>query len=150
MRLYLDTSVFGGYYDEEFAQATRKLFEEIIHGKHIIYLSNITIDELEPAPSKIKNLLEEIPPHKLSTISITNEIIEVAKEYLSSGIITEKYFADALHVASASVNLIDIVVSWNFKHMVNISRIRSYNSVNLRKGLPIIDIRTPKEVLYEN
>lgn len=146
MRLYLDTSVFGGYFDEEFAVKTRKLFKEIINREHEIYISEITQDELRTAPEKIQNLLQEIPKQSLFVVSLSDQIYDLADKYLNSEIITKKYYADALHIAAATINRVDLLVSWNFKHMVNLYRIRAYNSVNLKCGYTILDIRTPQEV----
>ena len=60
-----------------------------------------------------------------------------------------KFFEDALHIAIATINKVDVLVSWNFKHIVNINRIRLYNSVNLKSGYSMIDIRSPREILTE-
>lgn len=146
MRLYLDTSVFGGYFDEEFAVETRKLFNEIFGFKHNIILSEITLREIEGAPKKIQKLLNDIPKSIVSTVAINKEIIDLSRKYISKKVISEKFKADALHIATATIQRVDLIVSWNFKHMVNVRRIREYNSVNLSEGYPIIDIRTPKEV----
>jgi len=146
MRLYLDTSVFGGYFDEEFAAETRKLFNEIFGFKHNIILSEITLREIEGAPKKIQNLLNDIPKRIVSTVAINKEIVDLSTKYISKKVISEKFKADALHIATATIQRVDLIVSWNFKHMVNVRRIREYNSVNLSEGYPMIDIRTPKEV----
>jgi len=146
MRLYIDTSVFGGYFDEEFADGTRKLFKEIFNLNHNIILSEITLREIEGAPHTIQKLLNNIPKRIVSTVAIDEEIVELSRKYISKKIISEKFKADALHIATATIQRVDLIVSWNFKHMVNVRRIREYNSVNLSEGYPIIDIRTPKEV----
>lgn len=146
MRLYLDTSVFGGYFDEEFTKETRKLFKEIFDFKHNIILSEITLREIEGAPQKIQKLLNDIPKRIVSTVAINEEIVDLSKKYISKKVISEKFKADALHIATATIQRVDLIVSWNFKHMVNVRRIREYNSVNLSESYPIIDIRTPKEV----
>lgn len=146
MRLYLDTSVFGGYFDEEFASETRKLFKRINNGEHQIYISELTRDELNSAPERIQYLLANIPKLSLFIAPLTEDVYKLAEKYVDDKIITEKYFADALHIAAATISRVDVLVSWNFKHMVNLYRIREYNSVNLKIGFPTIDIRTPQEV----
>jgi len=82
----------------------------------------------------------------VSTVAINKEIIDLSRKYISKKVISEKFKADALYIATATIQRVDLIVSWNFKHMVNVRRIREYNSVNLSEGYPIIDIRTPKEV----
>ncbi|MCG7852032.1 MAG: hypothetical protein MIO92_05875 [Methanosarcinaceae archaeon] len=74
----------------------------------------------------------------------------MAQAYLREGVITDKYLLDAQHIAIATLSRVDAMVSWNFKHIVNLNRIRLYNSVNLKLGYPMIDIRSPREVLYED
>ena len=148
MRYYLDTSVFGGYYDKEFKEHTRQFFKEIELGLHEIIVSNITIDELEPARKEIKDLIQKIPKNNIEFVS-DQEAKQLANFYVSEEVITEKFYFDALHVALASINRVDVLISWNLKHMVNLNRIRQYNAVNLKYGFPTIDIRTPKEVINE-
>lgn len=146
MRLYLDTSVFGGYFDKEFALETRNLFDEIFELDHNLVLSEVTLREIEDAPQKIKNILNDIPKKIVNIASMNQEIIELSNKYILKDILSAKYKADALHIATATIHRVDLIVSWNFKHMVNVRRIREYNSVNLSEGYPIIDIRSPKEV----
>lgn len=150
MRLYLDTSVFGGYFDEEFSESTRKLFDEIFNRKHILIISALVEEELDLAPSKIKELFDKIPKSNIIRILPDTESKFLADEYIRQEVVSKKYFFDAFHIATAAINRVDFIVSWNFKHMVNINRIRKYNSVNLRLGYPIIDIRTPSEIIDEN
>lgn len=149
MKLYLDTSVFGGYFDEEFKESTRKLFNEISQGKHEIFISFLTLEELDNAPKNIKELLTNIADKKLTHVSFSGEISELANKYLDNNVVTKKYIADALHIAAATISRSEIIISWNFKHMVNINRILRYNEINSKFGYKLIDIRTPKEVIYE-
>lgn len=65
------------------------------------------------------------------------------------GVLPAKMRVDAQHIAIATVGRVDVLVSWNFKHIVNLRRIHGYNSVNLRRGYPMIEIRTPREVLSD-
>jgi len=146
--LYLDTSVIGGYYDEAFAQDTRPLFQNIKDGKYIVFVSNLVNDELVKAPKNVKNLLREFD-HKL--VEVTPECKNLADEYIKEKVVGKTSRDDCFHIATATINNIDILVSWNFKHIVNVQRIRGYNSVNIKKGYRQLDIRTPKEVtIYES
>ena len=69
------------------------------------------------------------------------------RDWASWGAIAARMRADALHIAVATVARVDVLVSWNFKHIVNLRRIHAYNAVNLKRGYPLLEIRTPREVL---
>lgn len=149
MKLYIDTSVFGGYYDEEFEFPSRRLFKEIFNFEHSIAISNITLNELEKSPEKVRLLLDKVLKLDVELLNIDKEVEVLAKHYIKEKIISEKYLLDAYHIAIGTINKVDVIVSWNFKHMVNILRIKSYNSVNLKYGYGLIDIRSPLEIINE-
>lgn len=147
-RLYLDTSVVGGYYDSEFEEDTQILFEKIRLGQfHIVY-SGVTEDELIEAPLRVRKLIPEIPAHLVTKIKLTEEAVKLADAYLAENVVGKTSRTDCFHIALATINRVDILVSWNFKHIVNVQRIRGYNSVNMKLGYPVIDIRSPKEIIY--
>jgi len=143
--LYLDTSVIGGYYDKEFEQETQMLFQNIKDGKFDVFISNLTEEELENAPEKVKKLLNDL---KYRTIEVSLQCKDLAKEYIRENVVGETSMDDCIHIATATVNNIDLLVSWNFKHIVNFQRIRGYNSINLKNGYKQLDIRSPKEIVY--
>ncbi|MEO6883125.1 MAG: PIN domain-containing protein [Bacteroidia bacterium] len=147
MRVYIDTSVIGGYFDEEFEEWTIKLFKEFEKRTKIPVVSDLTIQELENAPKHIMTFFESI---KTERILLDTESIQLARNYIKEKAITAKSFNDALHIATATVNRLDVLVSWNFKHIVNLDRIRLYNAVNLKNGYPLMEIRTPREILTKN
>ncbi len=149
MRFYLDTSVFGGYYDDKFQDDTRTLFTGIEKGEMLVVVSELTVRELFQAPPKVQELLDLIPTGKLDVIPITDETTSLAERYIKEGALTKKSISDAQHIATATIARVDVLVSWNFRHMVNFFRVRQYNSINLRYGYPTIDIRSPREVLHE-
>jgi len=149
MRFYVDTSVWGGYEDKEFKEWTQPFFEQAKNGKFIIVVSDITIGELLEAPSNIRELPDSIPSQFIEEVNITDEQFELADKYIQEGVLSEKFYSDAQHIAISTVLKVDTLVSWNFKHMVNFFRIRQYNSINLKYGYSTIDIRTPKELIYE-
>lgn len=149
MKIYVDTSVFGGYFDKEFEIPSKKLFKEIFDFKHSLVISAITLQELEKSPEKVKALLDKVLKLNIELIGSDNEVDILASKYIKEKIITEKYLLDAYHIAISTVNRVDVLVSWNFKHMVNLLRIKSYNSVNLKYGYGIIDIRSPLELINE-
>jgi len=147
LRIYIDTSVIGGCFDEEFAEWSNMLFDEFIAGKKIAVISDITIGELSKAFDFIKNKIKEIPDKYIEVIHKTKEIEELSHSYIKNNAISKKHGDDALHIASATIAKADVLVSWNFKHIVNLRRIQIYNSVNLMNGYSIIEIRNPREVL---
>ena len=147
-QIYLDTSVIGGYYDEEFEEDTRILFEKICLGLFQVVYSNITEDELMGAPERVRNVISEIPKHLITKIELSPEAVRLADAYLAENVVGSTSRADCFHIAMATISKVDILVSWNFKHIVNVQRIRGYNSVNLKLGYAVIDIRSPKEIIY--
>jgi hypothetical protein len=149
MKFYLDTSVWGGYDDIEFSEWTIPFIEQARKGRFITVLSNVTTGELNGAPELIKNLYKTIPERYLERVEITSEQDELAQKYIIEGALTKKQEADAQHIAIATILKVDTLVSWNFNHMVNFYRIKQYNAINLKYGYTIIDIRSPKEVTYE-
>ena len=136
-RIYLDTSVIGGYLDSEFQEWSRQLFEEFKTGKKIAVISDITLDELENAREEIRNLLKLIPEEAKEYVLNDEEAEDLANAYLKEGAITKKFHEDALHIAIATINKVDVLVSWNFKHIVNLDRIKKYNGINLKHGYTI-------------
>ena len=148
-RIYLDTSVIGGCFDDEFKQYSNQLFEEVISGKKRVVISDIVLFELEGAPENVKEVLNKIAEDSIEYVFLDKESILVANTYLKEGVIVEGSLSDARHIAIATVERVDVLVSWNFKHIVNLNRIHLINSVNLKLGYPILEIRSPMEVLYE-
>ena len=148
MKFYVDTSVWGGYFDKEFSDWTIPFFEQAKEGRFIIVLSDVTIGELSNAPVNVRELATTIPPEFIELVTITDEQITLADQYVKEGALTAKFHSDAQHIAIASILKVDSLVSWNFRHMVNFFRIKQYNSINFKFGYSLIDIRTPKEVTY--
>ena len=146
MRLYLDTSVIGGYYDPEFSEWTRPLIDDILNRKHVSIISDITIMEIMDAPRNVNQLLEKLINSNSELITSNEQTDLLASHYLKEGVLTRKSIEDAQHIALATYNNVSAVVSWNFKHLVNMDRIRLFNSVNLKYGYGLIDIRSPREV----
>lgn len=144
-RIYIDTSVFGGYFDEEFARHTIPLFEKISRDEFVILFSAATQDELETAPQRVKEIVKNLKTDWTEYLDITDESIELANEYIAEGVVGPTSYADCLHIALATINKADFLISWNFKHIVNVQRIRGYNSINLRKGYRMLEIRSPRE-----
>ncbi|MCL5991635.1 MAG: PIN domain protein, partial [Bacteroidetes bacterium] len=138
-RIYIDTSVIGGCFDEEFQEWSNKLFDEFIRGNYIAIISDVTTTELDDAPNHVKGRIDDLPPHCISYIKVDDEIKYLASKYIELKAVSSNNLDDATHIAAASVNKADILVSWNFKHIVNARRIKMYNSVNMMYGYQIID-----------
>ena len=147
MKVYTDTSVIGGYFDKEFQVWSIALWNEFITGAKNIMLSDLTVQELEFARKEIRSLIIDIPETNRVDIIIDDEAIKLAETYIIEGALTNKSYNDALHIALATINNADVLASWNFKHIVNLERIRLYNSINIRFGYRLIEIRTPREIL---
>ena len=151
LRVYIDTSVVGGYFDDEFEDVTKLFFERIFNKDFLVYFSEISETELSLAPSFIKDLKSSIPIECYRYLELDEESRELAETYLKEKILGKASLDDAYHIAIATVNRLDVLVSWNFKHIVNYDKIKLFNSINLRLGYPMIEIRSPKEfVRYEN
>jgi len=147
LSLYLDTSVIGGYYDDVFMQDTRLLFKKIQEGKYDIFISDLTEKELENAPEEVKGLLKII---KWQPLIVTEDCKTLAGEYIKEKVVGATSRDDCTHIATATINNVDLLVSWNFKHIVNVERIRGYNSINIKMGYKHLEIRSPKELgLYD-
>lgn len=150
-RIYIDTSVFGGYFDEEFAEHTVPLFDRIQNNEFTLLFSTVTQDELEGAPEKVKNLVKSLKPDYTDFLDTNDEVVNLALEYINEKVVGQTSYADCLHIALATINRADFLVSWNFKHIVNVDRIRGYNSINIKNGYKQLEIRSPREFeKYEN
>jgi len=146
-RIYIDTSVIGGYYDTEFETATRQLFERITNKEFEVYFSEINEEELLFAPQHVKEVKDLIPADCFYYLEITEEARQLAQLYISERALGKASENDAYHIALASINRIDCLISWNFKHIVNYDKIRMFNAVNMRFGYPLINISSPLEFL---
>lgn len=150
-RFYFDTSVFGGVFDMEFEDTTIQLFERVILGQIICVFSDLTETELLNAPQKIRDYFKELPKENLERITVNDEILTLATKYINEKVVGQTSFDDCVHIAAATIVKADILVSWNFKHIVNLYRIRGYNSINIRSNYHSLEIRSPKEIIeYED
>jgi predicted nucleic acid-binding protein len=150
-RIYIDTSVFGGHFDEEFAEHTIPLFDRLYNGEFILLFSSVTQEELENAPDKVRQFVRGIKAEYTEFIETTGEAFELATEYIAEKVVGQTSYADCLHIALATIYRADFLISWNFKHIVNIQRIKGYNSINIKNGYKQLEIRSPREFIkYED
>jgi predicted nucleic acid-binding protein len=146
-RIYIDTSVIGGYYDAPLQDATQQLFERIVDREFDVYFSEVNDAELMNAPQRVKEVKELIPSDCFHYIEMTDEVKVLALLYIKEGALGEASRNDAYHIALASINRVDYLISWNFKHIVNYNKIKMFNAINMRFGYPLIDICSPLEFL---
>jgi len=150
-RLYIDTSVFGGHYDVEFAEFTVPLFERLNDGEFTLLFSTVTQEELITAPQRVKELVTKIKVEHTEFLLTNEEAVDLAMEYIAEKVVGLTSYADCLHIALATINRADYLISWNFKHIVNVQRIRGYNAINIKNGYKQLEIRSPRDfVSYED
>jgi len=149
LKIYLDTSVPSAYYDESNknrCEITKKWWDEKLFQENEVYISEIALMEI----SRTKN---EVLRNKLKTLVkaaqrlvVVEGTIELAKAYIKQGIIPKDYYDDALHISLAAISGMDVIVSWNFKHMVNLATRRQVRAINILNGYNEIDIVSPEEL----
>ena len=146
-RIYADTSVIGGCVDAEFEKASQLLMETFRRSEATLVISSLTLLELASAPAAVQAALSRVPEADREYVELTEDAVVLANLYIDAGAIGVKNRADAQHIAVATVSRVGVLVSWNFRHIVNLRKIQAYNSVNLREGYPTLEIRTPREVI---
>ena len=150
-RIYIDTSVVGGYFDEEFQEDTKRFYKWFEENDIVFVISDLLVIELINAPEKVRNSLGKYDNSKFERIKLSQESIVLANEYIKHKVVGISSLEDCRHIAMATFHKVDYVVSWNFKHIVNIDRIIGYNSVNLMLGYEPVEIYTPFQLLnHEN
>ena len=150
LRIYIDTSVVGGFLDDEFAAESSALLDMAKRGEAMLVVSDALSDELAEAPANVRKVYNSFPEECLERLTIGAEAEQLQQKYIEAGVVNQNAQFDALHVAADTVARADMIVSWNFKHIVNFQRMRGYNAVNLREGYPTIEIHSPREVVgYE-
>jgi predicted nucleic acid-binding protein len=150
LSLYLDSSVIGGYYDDEFQGATRTLWKQMEQGRFRFITSVLLQQEIEGAPVRVRRLMERTFAREESVLPLTAEALSLGEAYLENKVVPATYSDDARHVAIAVVHRVTVIVSWNFKHLVNLRREAGFNSVNILLGYPSVRIVSPLELIYGN
>ena len=150
MKVYVDTSVFGGFFDREFSDPSQIFFDEIKRQRFTLVSSAVVQAEIEPSPEKVRKLFDEMIV-MADMAHVDSATLALQESYLKEGIVTANSSDDALHVALATIAKCDLIVSWNFKHIVHFEKIPKYNAVNILQGYGNIGIFSPLEVIaYEN
>ena len=147
-RVYVDSSIIGGVSDAEFEEHSKKLLSEFKSGLYVPVISSLTVEEIKDAPPEVRATFQELR-RWAQVIQLTEDAVDLSKQYMKEGKFTRRMLADTLHIAVASVNKIDILVSWNFRDIVNLNKIVIYNAVNIKFGYPLVEIRNPREILHD-
>jgi hypothetical protein len=150
-RLYLDTSVFGGCFDtaQGWAEDSRRVIDSFLQGQAVLLSSELLEQEIVSAPPAVREVLLSIPKAAVESVSISAEVDNLAHAYVRAGVIGKRWLEDCQHVAMATVARADAIVSWNFKHIVRLDRIKGYNQVNVLSGYGMITVVSPKEVDFD-
>ncbi len=143
-KVFVDTSVFGGCFDEEFKKESVWFFDEVAAGRFEVVVSKIVMDEIDDAPEHIQSFVDGL---NFRVLDPSDEVTRLRDAYIDEGILGKSSLDDAEHIASASIEAVDLMVSWNFKHIVHFDKIRAYNAINVLRGYREIDIRCPSEVI---
>lgn len=149
LRVYLDTSVFGGCFDDEFAEHSAYLIEAVRSHRIIALSSDVVIAEIELAPPQVQDVFKSLPRDSFELHWLSSEVMDLRNAYLEAGVLDRRHVNDAAHVAAATVARADAIVSWNFRHIVRLDKMRAYNKVNLLNGYGVLTIVTPKEVIID-
>lgn len=150
-KIYIDTSIVGGFFDVEFEYETKKLFQRLENQEVIFVISDLLEIELERAPERVKNLLFDYSSDFFEKVYLTEEAKILGSKYVEERVVGETSIEDCFHIALATIENVDVLASWNFKHIVNLQRIKGYNSVNIKNGYNLLEIRNPKDLInYED
>ncbi len=147
LRIYIDTSVVGGCLDDEFKDPSRKLIDLFITGQAFLLASDLLFRELEDAPAAVQSVLSTVPVERMERVRFSEEADRLKQCYLDTDVVGATHANDALHVALATVTHADMIVSWNFRHIVHFDKMRGFNAVNVREGYGRIEILSPLEVV---
>jgi len=147
LRVYVDTSVIGGYFDEEFSEWSTALVRDFRSGRYQAVVSNVVSKEISAAPEFVRELYAEMLAWPAQIATVDTETLTLVDQYRDREILPEKFLEDMLHIALATITEVDVLVSWNFKHIVRLDKIRLFNAVNLEQGYKPLTIYSPREVM---
>ncbi len=153
-QLYLETSVWNYYFADdapEKRETTLRFFDKIRQGEYEIFISDIVVEEIGRADdSKKRSLLNIIAEYSPTRLIISEEVAELAQQYISEGALPASKIEDAMHAAVATVFEVDALISWNLKHLANLKKMELINAVNIKAGyFKRLELITPMEVSDE-
>ena len=147
LRIYIDTSVLGGCFDSEFELWSNRLLEALHRREYIAVLSSVTAAEVEQAPEQVKQVHAELIAAGAELLMVSSEAMDLLGNYGAKNILGPKFQNDMLHIALATITDADVLVSWNFRHIVRLDKIRLFNAVNMECGYKPLTICSPREVV---
>lgn len=145
-RIYVDTSVLGGCFDREFSPWSNALMQDFRSGTLHPVLSEVTSAEVAAAPEPVRALHAELLGLPADVLAVTRETLALLAAYEAKGILGQRFRNDMLHIALATIADVDVLVSWNFRHIVRLDRIRLFSAVSLELGYRPLAIYSPREV----
>jgi len=148
LRVYVDTSVLGGCFDPEFAEWSNSLVEDFRLGRFRPVLSDVIAAEVAPAPEHVRALHGELLELGAEEVAVSSEALALLARYRDRAILGPRFQNDMLHIALATLAEVDVLVSWNFRHIVRLDKIRLFNAVNLELGYKPLSIYSPREVTF--
>jgi len=146
LRVYVDTSVLGGCFDPEFEVWSKGLLEDFRLRRFRPVLSEVTAAEVMPAPEPVRDVYAEVLDLGAEVLPVTREALNLRKEYLERGVLGSRFENDMLHIALATIGEVDVLVSWNFRHIVRLDKIRLFSAINIELGYKVLTIYSPREV----
>ena len=148
-RVYVDASAVYGAVSQKFGHDTKPFWEAVKSGKIRVIMSDVLADEIARSPQSVREFYRSIPESQTVRVESTDESNALAEQYITEKVVGQSSLSDCKHIALATLANADVLVSWNFKHIVNVDRIRGYNGINMKMGYAQIDIRTPYEVHHD-
>lgn len=146
LRVYVDTSVIGGCFDSEFEPWSNGLVRDLRRGHFRPVLSDVTSAEIALAPAPVRELYAELLGLSPEVVQVSAETLTLLAHYEAREVLGKRFRNDMLHIALATIAEADVLVSWNFRHIVRLDKIRLFNSVNLEQGYKTLPIHSPREV----
>jgi hypothetical protein len=145
-RIYVDTSVLGGCFDAEFSPWSNGLVEDFRRGVFRAVLSDVIAEEIGRAPATVQAVHQELLNLGAEVVSVSSDVLHLVAAYEARAILGPRFRNDLLHIALATVASVDVLVSWNFRHIVRLDRIQLFNEVNAAQRRAILTIYSPREV----
>ena len=146
LQIYVDTSVLGGCFEPEFAPWSHGLVADFRAGTFTPVLSALLETELRRAPEPVRGMYSELLALAGESVPVSDEALDLLAAYEARRVLGPRFRSDMLHIALATVADVDVLVSWNFKHIVRFDKIRLFNAVNLEQGYKPLSIHSPREV----
>ena len=147
LRTYVDTSVLGGPFDREFKEDSEAFMDCIVRGRIAPVLSDVVMGEVSDAPRQVQRLLNDLIDGGAEMLKSSEDAVKLQEAYLKSGVLARSCEHDAMHVALATVARVDVIASWNFKHLLDPRRSRGFNGVNLIMGYGLLSVLSPSDIV---